>query len=629
MPAWESHNPTPPSLVYPPDGLGKWFARQGLPSTRIEIAPNGKTVCIAEMRGWLRSVAEKCTEDPDWHYFLVLDPEWLDSLGIPFETFLLPGDLLDNQGFSTPAVHGEVEGRTRRAHYGEAILHMELDGWQRVDVTRGQPPKPDDWICTNECNDHQTYWPYNPRNPKPGDPALARGQYVRVVGSLVTDSPHMMSDQFATNLVLRLGYDVVVARLRDAELVNLFTLGADPGGAEAAARARADAAEFNAVKWLWGPNQSQEDERHPARFHEIHSPDYIEVLPPKAAKETVRVIAVVAQNGLSSGDVEEISVKIPAPNRPSQWHVLAHHKLLSANTIASTVLTDEVIPLADGIRVRVRVQGEGGMGANGKFFAIYRVGWTLQRVVVVRAVDSRQPIDVLELPAQAAGLSIATEFIVVLWNAGPAAVTITEVAIQQDYPGIFQLGGQGTVVPAGATVNLLGTFLPPATLPGPFPANPPYTVEARVTFKTDDPQHDRLDLRLTGRTLGPPLTSTVAIAPAEIDFGQVNIGNGIEREFVVRNTGRHDITIEAITIRAEAPAGQFRLYTRNPGQIVPSYSTGRVFAYFEPTQHGSATAEADIAIASRSIAHPERTVLPVKVQGRGNVNLRPDDKPLR
>ena len=358
---WDSHTATPPSLLYPPDGR-IWHARRGLAGTQGVTAPNGKPVCIGEIRGWLHSAASECNaDDPDWHYVLEIDPEWLDQIGLSLDAYLLPGDIL--VGPKEPAVLAEVSARNSvRAQYDKPCTEVEIDGWPRHDLFRGSPPLPADWTFRNECRSDRTawpdvaVWPYNPRNPKHGDPPLAPGQYVRVVGSLVTDHPHMMADQIATNLVLRSGYAAAV---------------------QALGQERADVGQVNAIRWMWGDNRSPDDESHPARYNEIHSPDYIEVLPGvHERKETVRAIAIVAQNGLFSGDEEEITAEIRPPGaRPSPQHVLTYRKLVDPSTLGSTVLTDEVTPLGDAIRVHVKVQGQAPMGASGKFFGIYRVGW--------------------------------------------------------------------------------------------------------------------------------------------------------------------------------------------------------------------------------------------------------------
>lgn len=352
--AWPSHNVIPPSLVYPPDG-SKWWPRPDLPGVQNVVAPNGKAVSIIELRGWLRGVADVCNGgDPDWHYMLEVDIDWLDHLGLNAEALLLPGDSLSNES-DAASVQSEVLARSStRAIYTLPLLLLELDAWPRADTDRGQPSKPTTWTFSNDCNGGDAVWPYNPLNPNPGDAALHSGQYVRVVGSLVTDEPHMSQDQLVTNYVLRFGFQAAV---------NLF-------GAE-----RARGGQTNAIRLMWGGNRGELDPTHPARWNEVHSPDYIAVCQDKVRSETVRCVAIVAQNGLFSGDVESLSAKINAPPRPTPWHVLSTRKRIGSSTIASTVQVDELIPLTDGVRIRVQVQGQAGLGASGKFFAIYRVGW--------------------------------------------------------------------------------------------------------------------------------------------------------------------------------------------------------------------------------------------------------------
>ena len=352
---WDSHNTSPPSLLFPPDS-SKWFARTGFPRLHIVIAPNGRTVCIAELRGWLRHVDGQCNaKDPDWHYTIELDPAWFDGLGISLETLLRPGDVISNLGDGGPALASEIKQRTSgRALYLQPMIHMELDGWQRTDTARGNPALPASWTFKNECNSGSTVWPFDPRNPKAGDPPLAVGQYVRVVGSLVTDEPHMSQDSIATTTVFQVGYAAAVTLL---------------------GQARADLGQSNAIKQMWGGN-SESDPNHPARWNEVHSPDYIAVLPNQDRIETVRCIAVVAHNGAFSGDTESITVEIPAPfTRPSRWHAVGYGKALGASTILTTVKAEQVTVLSNGLRVYVQVQGDGGLGNNGKYFGIFRVGW--------------------------------------------------------------------------------------------------------------------------------------------------------------------------------------------------------------------------------------------------------------
>jgi hypothetical protein len=198
-------------------------------------------------------------------------------------------------------------------------------------------------------------WPYEPRHPRPQDPELAEGQYVRVVGSFVTDAPHMTQDQIVTNHVRYYGY---------ANAAHWFGL------------ERATLGETNIIKWMWGDSSTDEyDPAHPACWNEIHSPDYFEVLPTRPRTEIARVVAVVAQNGLFSGDAEELVAEIRPPPKPSNWHVLSHRKRVSQYTRPSTVLADVVEPFPDHVRIHAQVKGQSGLASHGKFHAIYRVSW--------------------------------------------------------------------------------------------------------------------------------------------------------------------------------------------------------------------------------------------------------------
>jgi len=363
---WSSPNATPPSLLWPADGV-KWCVRSGLAGTQAAAGANGKPVAIVELRGWLTMVEGEChvegEEELDWRYDLELDAEWLDAIGLAVEALVLPGEVIrvETEHKGAASVQAEVVSRSSdRAKYCEPIVHIELDGWPRKDQ-RGNPGLPPTWTTTNDCVKQGIVvrWPFDPRNPKRGDPPLQPGQYVRVVGSLVTDFPHATSAPIVANEILRLGRTAVL----ELVLKGLLPVDQFVGG------------ETTAVKWLWSPNLSGDDPGNPARWNEIHSPDHIEVLPAKERQETVRCLAVVAQNGLTAGDVEELSAVIPAPARPTRWHVLRHRKRVCPSTIASTVLLDQTTPSSDRVAVRARVQGQAGMGASGKFFALYRVGW--------------------------------------------------------------------------------------------------------------------------------------------------------------------------------------------------------------------------------------------------------------
>lgn len=356
MPILISHNVNPPSLLYPPDGIATWFARLGLPGVTQVFGINGKPLALIDFRGWLRHVGASCEKrDPDWHYSIEVDLDSLDEIGLGADHLMRPGDMI-NLGYAA-SVQGEVTDRSSaRAIYMTPLIHMELDAWPRTDAIRGRPAKPVSWTFTNACGQGAPVWPYDPQNPKPGDPPLAVGQYVRVVGSLVTDQPHLLGAEFPTSYVLEFGFAAARSTL----------------GEQLAAEG-----EGNAVKRLWGGTNASDPE-HPARWNEIHSPDYIEVLPAKEPTDTVRCVALVAQMGSVTLPtvIERLTADIRPPQpRPTRWHRLHLDKRVGAATLAASILTDEFLPLTrpDRARVRVRVQAQGT--SHGRFFAVYRVGW--------------------------------------------------------------------------------------------------------------------------------------------------------------------------------------------------------------------------------------------------------------
>ncbi len=359
MPNWDSLNPNPPSLLFPPDS-SKWWMRRNIPGTRIETAPNGSQVCIAEVRGWLRWIDPGCTrKDPDWHYQFEVDTTWLASLGISLEGFFLPGDPIANQDRVSAAVNAEVSSRSSaRAIWGEPIIHVEVDGWQRHDTDRGQPTQPSTWTFTNTCTIEATnataVWPYDPQHPNPSDPALAPGQYLRVVGSLCTDEPHMSYASNVSTYLMNFGY---------AATVGMY-------GQQAA-----DDAQLSVIKQLWSGSKGETAEDNPARYNEIHSPDFFQLVTAPVRTEIVRALAIVAKSDVFSGETEELSAEIQALPRSTRWQVLGCEKHVGPATLSSTVQVDDMTILSNSVRVHVKVQAQGGLGANGKCFALYRVAW--------------------------------------------------------------------------------------------------------------------------------------------------------------------------------------------------------------------------------------------------------------
>jgi hypothetical protein len=200
-------------------------------------------------------------------------------------------------------------------------------------------------------------WPYDPRTDVHGT-ALAAGQRVRVVGSLVTDEPHDKEGQLVTNVILRTG-------LAGARASRQFS--------EAQIRQGAN----NAAKWMWMESISDSDPGNPARWNEIHSPDFIEVQrDDPGQRRRLYQVAVCAQNGLFSGDTERLTVALTAPAAPGPTSRLRHRVHPTRWTRISSVKTGPTVTATgDHVTVDVSVQGDGGMESSGKFAGIIELWW--------------------------------------------------------------------------------------------------------------------------------------------------------------------------------------------------------------------------------------------------------------
>jgi hypothetical protein len=347
MTSWLSIAQTPPSMVYPPDNVSKWFARTDIPNA-LHTTAAGRDLTIIELRGWLVGLASECNaSDPDWGYQLELDPEWLSGLGVSPSDLVRPGDLL-----------GSPDGDPSRARQrsGVVVFDVELDAWQRHDVHRGQPPKPADWTFSlgGECGDSGAIWPFDPRKDVHGV-TLTVGQYVRMVGSLVTDEPHDKEAAPRTNEVLRLGLPAASLLMSPADLV---------------------VAAANAAKWIWMESVPDENPTNPARWNEIHSPDYIEVLGNKERSRQLYQVVVCAQNGLLSGDVERTAIELHGPPRRPPNTLLRWRQFASTWTLSDTVKEGPFItPADDHITVNVTVQGAAGLGSSGKYAELFELWW--------------------------------------------------------------------------------------------------------------------------------------------------------------------------------------------------------------------------------------------------------------
>jgi hypothetical protein len=341
---------TPPSQVFPPDNAGKFFALNVASSTGQSIG--GKTLRTVELRGWLRAVGTgpNC-EDPDWHYDMELDPDWADQKGIDLNQVLKVGNIIEF------GMNPTSDSLLQRAVM--PLLHIELNGWMNSKHPGQQAPA--DWgfaDMAGNCAD--TVWPFNPRQPLAWQLELKPGQYVRVVGSIVTDNPHYTTARFPTWMCRNFG-----------TLCNFD---------------EKDTARMNAAKQAWSGGRAEEDENNPARWTEMHPPDIIAVLPDKPQRETLRGVALLSENCAvgtcaSASITEDLFPPGPKPTPTSTVHVT---ELVGPETNFSTIVSGSgnasnngalVTLLPDRARISISVRGQSLYGAPGKFKALYRVSW--------------------------------------------------------------------------------------------------------------------------------------------------------------------------------------------------------------------------------------------------------------
>jgi hypothetical protein len=365
----QSATSTPPSLAYPPDNAGgKYYLN--LPNT-IALRSRGKDLRIVEVRGWLRYVAPVCNgADPDWWYYLEVDPQWADENGWDLNSILKVGNILVADFWTHWA---EVYHTTLLSPYAmiaTPCIKVELNGYR--EPFPNLPPKPKDWTLTHlGCppdSEHplNTYWPFHPHHPVSTDDPLYVGlrppgknpegliqsQYVSIAGSILLDSPHTGGAKLPvwftkeTGISISRAYDVVAA------------------------------------SQIWGAGRPDTDINHPGRWTEIHPPDTIRVLPYKEQQEIVKGVAVVARNALIGGEARSLDADIFPPDPRPPYSKIKVTELVGPETNYRTITEGNsrkdgalISVYEDHVHIHVRVQGQPGWGAPGKFKAIYRVRW--------------------------------------------------------------------------------------------------------------------------------------------------------------------------------------------------------------------------------------------------------------
>ena len=335
----------PPSIIFPPDS-SKWYALMNVAGVTPGLASNGASVARIELRGWIRDISPNCNAaDPDWHMDVELDPQWLDTLGLSLDAITPVGSVIAS--VNTFPGSG-ANPATWRNIVSTPELHVELNGWRS---SRGPVPS-SDWVSDPDpVNCPQVFWAFEPLHPFGENPPLAAGDYVRLVGSLITDEPHDGQGVIGTFACQTFGICADGAEERTVELDFSHGLSS-----------------FNAA--------------NPARWVEMHPPDLVARLPAQQRANTISAVELDASNCLAfSCSTETADFDIPAPAimpdgsvPPASAMLQAQQMIIGVSTNFRTITSGPTITaFHDHVHVHVTTQGQTGWGANGKFVAIYRV----------------------------------------------------------------------------------------------------------------------------------------------------------------------------------------------------------------------------------------------------------------
>lgn len=105
----------------------------------------------------------------------------------------------------------------------------------------------------------------------------------------------------------------------------------------------------------------------------MHPVDFMALLPDKSPKETVRVVAVLAENG-RTGRTTTFERTFEPPTQRGEGQSLKFREILDAENQHG--VREHVVEERDGkLFLKVVVRGDDNFGAKGRFKAVYRVWW--------------------------------------------------------------------------------------------------------------------------------------------------------------------------------------------------------------------------------------------------------------
>lgn len=357
-----SSSPTPGSLIFPPNGTSH-FPLKGIPNA-ISVMSQGREIQIAEMRGWLRGISGEgqCNHEDDgadFQYLLELDTDWALSQGVDLHKILRVGNVAQiglQQASSSP-----------RKAVSLPLINVELNSWGWRSHYPPGANKPQDWTHQQENCPKTVPWPFDPDQ---GGTLLVpngatRGPYVRMSGSLVTDSPHDVQHRPGT----------IFCRYFAICCADFWCSSGSPQAEW----------EGSVPDWAPRPGASSDVPDHPARWTEMHPPDLIEVLEQREPRVTVRGLALAARVAATPGPIFPSCEKqefdlYPEASRPANT-VAKYEELRAAYPEVHFPWGENadngswIQVLDDHIHMKAQVCGGALGGSPGRFKAIYRVWW--------------------------------------------------------------------------------------------------------------------------------------------------------------------------------------------------------------------------------------------------------------
>ena len=237
------------------------------------------------------------------------------------------------------------------------------------------------------------------------------------------------------------------------------------------------------------------------------------------------------------------------------------------------------------------------IAALGILLVFSEVGGVVSREnsgMALAGAGERSGITLTNLDFGTALLGESTTKELTVHNAGTAVLEVNSIASDNAQFGIDSPTGSFTVVPGGQQVVTV-RFRPTAV----------GSQNGELSIASNDPDAVTVPIQLQGLGVGVP---NISVAPDQLDFGTVTVGQSLTLTLTVSNTGTGDLRVDPITstnprFSVVSPTGPFTVAPREQ-QLVT--------VQFRPTTAGGQSAELRIASNDADAA-----IVSAQLQGSG------------